>query len=26
LPAHQKLSLLRDESGRLSFDIQERAA
>ncbi len=26
LPAHQKLSLLRDEAGRFSFDIQERVA
>ena len=26
LPAHQKLSLARDDAGRFSFDIQERAA
>ncbi len=26
LPAHQKLSLVRDDAGRFSFDIRERAA
>ena len=26
LPAHQRLSLVRDDAGRFSFDIRERAA
>ena len=26
LPAHQRLSLVRDDAGRFSFDIQERSA